>query len=169
MNNENQSNMMYCKKCGNQISKEAYACPKCGVLTNGKPTAAKGQKSKISPWIIALIATPIVLVVLSIIALITVPIILNGVSEGQRRATKDSARGYAAAVEFEIAKSLLYGDDTYANGIYTNADLEVKGMSPESVSLMVSDGVVTYGTMVFESYLVTYEDGEVTSIEYIND
>jgi hypothetical protein len=36
MNNENQMNTMYCQNCGNQISKEAYVCPKCGVLTNGK-------------------------------------------------------------------------------------------------------------------------------------
>lgn len=32
MNNEN-SNMMYCTNCGAQISKLAYVCTKCGVLT----------------------------------------------------------------------------------------------------------------------------------------
>jgi predicted nucleic acid-binding Zn ribbon protein len=36
MKNENHLNTMYCRHCGNKISKEAYVCPKCGLLVNEK-------------------------------------------------------------------------------------------------------------------------------------
>lgn len=44
MNNEN---MMYCPNCGAQISKDAYVCPKCGVLTNNKAANNVVDKSSV--------------------------------------------------------------------------------------------------------------------------
>ena len=89
-----------------------------------------------------------VIVILAIIALIATPMILNVIDRANQGAKENSAYGYIDAAEKQISLNLLDGT-TQPTEIVDPAFVTVKGEQPTSVSLDLSNGVVTNGIIRF--------------------
>ncbi len=100
-----------------------------------------------------------VIVILAVIALIATPLILNVIETAKKGAAEQSANGYIKALEDHIAIQMLEKSDYTVPDSYTETDVSVKGDKPTSVSLAISDGIVTSGTIVVSGYTVTIKDG----------
>ena len=115
-----------------------------------------------------LIELPAVIVVLAIIALIATPIVMNVISNAQKGAAERSADNYIKAVETLIATKGLDGeiveDNTYTIGTDGNlsfGDVELSGTKPNGGSIEIKDGQVVKGNTSINvgDYTVTFEDG----------
>lgn len=102
-----------------------------------------------------------VIVILAIIALIATPMVLNTIDKAKEGAIKASAYNVISAVETQIATEMLE-DTTKSFSKWENAAVSVKGTQVKSISLGISNGVVTSGTIVLENGYATIENGEVT-------
>ncbi|MBE6138688.1 MAG: type II secretion system protein [Firmicutes bacterium] len=114
-----------------------------------------------------------VIVVLAIIALIATPIVMNVISNAQKGAAERSADNYVKAVETLIATKRLDGepveDGTYEideNGNLEFGTVELSGTKPNGGSIKIENGqVVKENTSIkVGDYTVVYEDG-VASIK----
>jgi len=110
-----------------------------------------------------------VIVVLAIIALIATPIVMNVISNAQKGAAERSADNYVKAVETLIATKRLDGepveDGTYTIGTDGNlsfGDVELNGTKPSGGSIKIENGqVVKENTSIkVGDYTVTFEDGK---------
>ena len=128
-----------------------------------------------------------IIVILAIIAVITVPIILNIIENSRKGAATDSAYGYKDAVQkyyvTELSKpnqeglklngtyevqsdGTLVPADGYSFGItnYNTLPVSVSGEKPTSGTLTYSNNVLTGGTLIIGDYRVTFNsDGTVTT------
>ncbi|MBE6138111.1 MAG: type II secretion system protein [Firmicutes bacterium] len=114
-----------------------------------------------------------VIVVLAIIALIATPIVMNVISNASKGAAERSADNYVKAVETLIATKRLDGepveDGTYTIGTDGNlsfGDVELNGTKPSGGSIKIENGqVVKENTSIkVGDYTVTFKDG-VASIK----
>ena len=107
-----------------------------------------------------------VIVILAIIALIATPLILNVIDQAREGAAKNSAYGYASAVESYLALELLKPSTTVSmTGTFTNSTISVKGTKPSAVSLTISNGTITGGTITVDGYISTFgTNGSITTI-----
>lgn len=103
-----------------------------------------------------------VIVILAIIALIATPMVLNTIDDARKGAAQSSAYAYVSAVETKIAATMLTNTTYSVNSISTTDFAEVKGDKPDSVSLTVSNSVVTGGTITVNGYTFAY-DGKTMS------
>lgn len=107
-----------------------------------------------------------VIVILSIIALITIPIISNVIEKSKKGAAKSSALGYIDAVEKTIAVNMLDSNKTnIVDNVYQTVDLEqaeyalsVNGEKPKEGSwLKVEKGRVVSYSFKIGGYIITYD------------
>ena len=114
-----------------------------------------------------------VIVVLAIIALIATPIVMNVISNASKGAAERSADNYVKAVETLIATKRLDGepveDGAYTIGTDGNlsfGDVELNGTKPSGGSIKIENGqVVKENTSIkVGDYTVTFKDG-VASIK----
>lgn len=107
-----------------------------------------------------------VIVILAIIALIATPIILNMISDAKKSAAKDSAYGYIEAIEYQNSMSQL--DSTkyslIESGEVTTLDVKVKGTPPTKGNVTIINGRVTEANLCINNYSVHY-DGTTATIE----
>ncbi|MBE6138733.1 MAG: type II secretion system protein [Firmicutes bacterium] len=119
-----------------------------------------------------------VIVVLAIIALIATPIVMNVISNAQKGAAERSADNYVKAVETLIATKRLDGepveDGTYTideNGNIKSGDVELtvelNGTKPNGGSIEIKDGQVVKNESSIKvgDYTVTFEDGKAEAKE----
>ncbi len=107
-----------------------------------------------------------VIVILAIIALIATPLILNVIDQAREGAAKNSAYGYASAVESYLALELLKDStDASFDGVFTDTTVSVKGTRPSAVSLELSRGTIVGGTITVDNYISIFDaSGKITSI-----
>lgn len=113
-----------------------------------------------------------ILVILGVIAVITIPIILNVVENSKRGAIGDSAYGYKSAVDKYYLSKLSDNSEFKLNGIYSvsNGELNgevvpLNGRKPSAGLLVYTNNILKKGCLQFEEYRVTFEDGGVVSTE----
>ena len=118
-----------------------------------------------------------VIVILTVIALITTPIILNVINNAKRGASKNSMYGYVQAIELESAKEFLTqkirltGTFTTKNGnLYLGNEkvLEVsfKGSKPENGGTVeLVSGRVNKAELIFNGHVITYDGSVVGEIQ----
>ena len=107
-----------------------------------------------------------VIVILAIIALIATPIVLSTINKAKEGALKSSAYSVISAVENKIAGDLIDNPTgTIPKSVTDLTGVTVKGTQPSTISLDISNGVVTGGTITFSDGEVTVLNGEVTSIK----
>ena len=106
-----------------------------------------------------------VIVILAIIALIATPLILNVIDEARLGAAKNSAYGYASAIENFLAFEQLNPESTVdLDGSFTDTSVAIKGTRPTDVSLTLSKGAIVGGYMIIDNYYITFdEDGKINS------
>lgn len=107
-----------------------------------------------------------VIVILAIIALIATPLILNVIDQAREGAAKNSAYGYASAVESYLALELLNPASTVSlDGAFTSTAVSVKGTKPATVALTISRGSITGGTIRVDGYTSTFDaNGKITTV-----
>ena len=107
-----------------------------------------------------------VIVILAIIALIATPLILGVIDQAREGAAKNSAYGYASAVESYIALDQLKTTPTVSTtGSFTNSTISVKGTKPTAVALTLSNGTITGGTITVDGYTAVFgTSGQITSV-----
>ena len=115
-----------------------------------------------------------VIVILALIALIATPIILNVISDAKKEAAKDSAYGYIEAIENAIIMNDFEEDDNFlssnASGCYKLKELDnkvnIKGTKPkidDNAQVCLKDGTVTNLTGVeIDGFTFTYDGKELT-------
>ena len=105
-----------------------------------------------------------VIVVLAVIALIATPMVLNTIEDARKGAAVSSAYAYISAVETKIASEMIKNPVGYTvpSTITETFSVDLKGEKPTSVSLTVSNAVVTGGTMQVGAYTVTYANNTAT-------
>ncbi len=96
-----------------------------------------------------------VIVILAIIMLIATPTILNIIEDARQGAARSSAMGYVNAIEKEIMAKQVAGDaGDLMNTTITDPDIiSIRGSKPNEVTLYVSNGLVTGGTIKFGKYI----------------
>jgi len=107
-----------------------------------------------------------VIVILAIIMLIATPIILNVVEDARQGAARSSAMGYVNAIEKDMMASKLNDPEFVMDTTITDPDIiSIRGQAPDSVTLDVSNGLVTGGTIQFGKYkFEVIPDGTVSLI-----
>jgi len=129
-----------------------------------------------------------VIVILAIIALIATPIVLNIISETKASASLRSGEFYLDAIEQTILKEMLDGtqvengtyavmddgklcmemnfDSTCVNGV----DIEINGQAPDTGLVKIEDGKVTYSKLAFDGNILVSREGTLTRYdESLND
>ena len=110
---------------------------------------------------------------LSIIALIAVPIVLNMISNAKKKAAEDSAYGYIGAINYNIDLASMNSDydlgyTSYPDGEYKVQQLrniKMKGKKPTGGTVTITNGKVTSANdLCFDGYPVDY-DGKEASID----
>ena len=107
-----------------------------------------------------------VIVILAIIMLIATPIILNVIEDARQGAARSSAMGYVNAIEKEIMAKQVTGDagDLMNTTIIDPSIISIRGERPDEVTLYVSNGLVTGGTIRFDKYIFTVSDDGTVSL-----
>lgn len=109
-----------------------------------------------------------VIVILAIIMLIATPSILNIIGEARKGAARSSAMGYINAIEKEaMAREVNEHSVRLMNAHISDADLiPLRGQAPDSVNIVISEGSVVSGMLVFGNYVFTVNtDGTVSLSE----
>jgi type IV pilus assembly protein PilA len=105
-----------------------------------------------------------VLVLLAVIALIATPFVLTTISSARREAAKSAAYGYVKAVEHSIAQAVLADPATTMPTHVNVSNVAVKGTVPTAVSLNLTNGAVTTGSITIQSFTVAFTNGLITSM-----
>ena len=110
-----------------------------------------------------------VIVILSIIALIATPIVLNTIEKSRKNAAIDSVYGYIESIEKQNALAHLssekYEEITSGNITNINSKVNVKGTKPTSGTVTIDKGSVTQASICVNGYTVTYDGTKVTNTE----
>lgn len=123
-----------------------------------------------------------VIVIISVVAMIAVPIILNVINNSKKEAIKQSAVGYVDAIEKTILKNKTENDNTNYDGDYTinktkiiknsetasllpildlvELNVNVKGEVPKTGNVTIKNLEVKTGKFYYDNYLVTLNNGK---------
>ena len=112
-----------------------------------------------------------VIVILAIIALISVPIVLNMIENARMSAAKSSGLGYIESIEYnnglaDIADDMNLNNEKIIgdNVDITSINISLKGKKPDSGKLSINeDGKVTNAELCFGNYKVTYDGIDAVS------
>ena len=102
-----------------------------------------------------------VIVILSVIALITTPMILNIIEETRKKASIESVNGILDAAEKYEITSMLEGEET-RRFEFPNEKLQYKGTKPESGTLIIDEEGNTSITVLINGYCVRKRFNETT-------
>lgn len=107
-----------------------------------------------------------VIVILAIIALIAMPMVLNTINEAKEGAVQSSAYSVIQAVETKLTSDMMKkpNEEMPTSFSGTSADISVKGTQPISISLTLSNGAVTSGTIEFKDGVATIANGTVSTV-----
>ena len=109
-----------------------------------------------------------VIVILSVIALITTPLILNVINDAKKSAAVDSAYEYLKAVEYSGSISEITSNSGLSDGIYKVSDLadkvNVKGTKPTYGTITIEKGVAVKANLCINGYIVSYDGNKAESI-----
>ena len=131
-----------------------------------------------------------VIVIIAVVALITIPMILNVIEEARKNSYKESARGYVDAIEKRIVKEQLKNTNTDYTGMYSireekitktsetatlipildtiSLTLKIKGTLPDKGNVVIDKKGVTSGKFYYGDYLVTL-NGEKYNVEIVTN
>ena len=112
-----------------------------------------------------------VIVILAVIALISMPLVLNTIDESRRSAANESANSYVSAVETAIVSDMINSNYTYdgqktfniinKGKIIKNNDKEleinINGIYPSDGYVVIKDGIVIRGLVKINGYNINYE------------
>ena len=105
-----------------------------------------------------------VIVILAIIALIATPIVLNMISNAKKSAAKASAYGYIQSIDNnnEFADADIENYTKIADGTYdvSNITVSMKGKAPDDGTVTITSGKVSSATLCINGYTVTYDGKE---------
>ena len=105
-----------------------------------------------------------VIVILAVIALIATPVVMNSINNARQGAAENAGYGVIKAVEHNIAVDILNGNNPTMSGTVTAVPGNLQGTAPSDMSLTLTDGAVTGGTMCINSYGLTVNStGRVTA------
>lgn len=103
-----------------------------------------------------------VVIVLAIIALISIPIVMNIIKESEKKSVENSANGYVTALNEEIVNSDFSTKKKIKNGYYYSEYLkekynfEVGGYTPTEDSWVhITNGEVSEYSLKFKKYVAT--------------
>lgn len=121
-----------------------------------------------------------VIVIITVVALISTPMILNVIEEAKKKSYKQSAIGYVDAIEKEIITERLKNTDTDYTGEYNikqnkitktsetaslipildtiSLKLKIKGRTPDKGDVTIDKNRVTSGKFYYGNYLVTLNE-----------
>ena len=102
-----------------------------------------------------------VIVILSVIALITTPMILNIIEETRKKASIESVNGILDAAEKYEITSMLEGEETRIFE-FPNEKLQYKGTKPESGTLIIDEEGNASITVLINGYCVRKRFNETT-------
>ena len=109
-----------------------------------------------------------VIVILSVIALITTPLILNVINDAKKSAAVDSAYEYLKAVEYSGSISEITSNSGLSDGIYKISDLadkvNVKGTKPTYGTITIEKGVAVKANLCINGYIVSYDGNKAESL-----
>lgn len=109
-----------------------------------------------------------VIVILSVIALITTPLILNVINDAKKSAAVDSAYEYLKAVEYSGSISEITSNSGLSDGIYKVSDLadkvNVKGTKPTYGTITIEKGAAINASLCINGYIVSYDGHKAESI-----
>ena len=103
-----------------------------------------------------------VIVILSVIALITTPMILNIIEEARKKASIESVNGILDAAEKYEITSILEGEETRVFKFPEDTKLQYKGTKPESGTLIIDEEGNTSITVLINGYCVRKRFNETT-------
>ena len=103
-----------------------------------------------------------VIVILSVIALITTPMILNIIEETRKKASIESVNGILDAAEKYEITSMLEGEETRRFEFPEDTKLQYKGTKPESGTLIIDEEGNTSITVLINGYCVRKRFNETT-------
>ncbi len=103
-----------------------------------------------------------VIIILAIIALITVPVIMNIIVKARMSAAEDSTYNYVKAIENEVALANLENKVYKDKEDYTLDDIkvEMKGKKPTGGLYTLKNGSVESGTFCVNNYTVNYQNNK---------
>lgn len=105
----------------------------------------------------------IITIIIAILAY-TLYATVNGMYlNAKKGAARDAASNYASAIEYELVIKQLNGEKLPY--IYFSTALNTKGTKPDKVSVILVDGRVDRGEMVFGDYTVTFRNGVVIDVK----
>ncbi len=98
-----------------------------------------------------------VIVILAIVSIIATPTILGVIEKARKGAAKQSALGYIAAVEKQVAINQVKNEDLINDGTYNvpMTGITVKGEAPTKGWLKIEKGLVTNYSFVIGKYVIT--------------
>ena len=106
-----------------------------------------------------------VIVILAIIALIATPIILNVISRAKKSAAIDSAYGYIEAIEYQNQMNTLdsekYPKIESGNVTSLNSSVNVKGTKPDSGIVAIANNKVVSAELCINGYKAVYQNNKV--------
>ena len=109
-----------------------------------------------------------VIVILSVIALITTPLILNVINDAKKSAAVDSAYEYLKAVEYSGSISEITSNSGLSDGIYKVSDLadkvNVKGTKPTYGTITIEKGAAINASLCINGYIVSYDGHKAESL-----
>lgn len=106
-----------------------------------------------------------VIVILAIIALIATPMVLDTINDARKGAIQSSAYSVISAVENKVAADMIDNPTAAApTAITAMTGIALKGDKPTSISLTISGGVVTDGTIEFSAGTATITSGQVSAV-----
>ncbi len=131
-----------------------------------------------------------VIVIIAVVALITIPMILNVIEEARKNSYKESAMGYVDAIEKKIVKDQLKNTNTDYTGEYSinketitkknenaalipildtiSLTLKIKGTLPDTGNVVIDKKGVASGKFYYGDYLVTL-NGEKYNVEIVTN
>lgn len=116
-----------------------------------------------SRGILAIIMRIIIIVILGFLAY-TLYASVNGMYlNAKKGAARDAANSYAQSIEYELVLKQMNGEKMPY--IYFSTALDTKGTKPDKVSVILVDGRVDRGEMVFKDYTVTFRNGIVIDVK----
>ena len=95
-----------------------------------------------------------VIVVLAVVALISMPLVLNTIDKAKRGAAIESANGVISAAENKYMSSMITGDKDTRFDFPSDTKLSIKGTKPTSGTVVVDKNGNVSATLEINGYCI---------------
>ena len=123
-----------------------------------------------------------VIVILAVVALISMPLVLNTVDKAKKGAAEESANSYVSAIETAIVSDMMNSNYNYnPEQTFTLSDngkkivngekeleIKIKGTYPTSGSVVIKDAIVKSAELKVSGYDITYSAKAPVYTKYSN-